>query len=319
MDFSTTLTNCIAIPLVLMLRLIYLLLGKLTGKFYELFPEFGLQVSTALGTIHGKGTHENVMITFPYSHYCEKVRWAFQQSGEILEEYGNGPVFHFSGIYHSSGRGTTLPVLITKENKLITESTDCLRYVHELNKQKSIPNNDWLFPSKEVDDLEKYFTNDFGRPAFGVAYAFLTRETVGQECLTKVWNIGIPDWQKKLLPVFCPLALMMMKKGMNKVFVDNYKEVDKAFERVDQILKDGRKYLGNTAVPSAADIAFASLAFPLILPPEMDNRYLSYNHDKLPDEYKQEIEKRRKTPAGKFILRIYAEDRYRCSTVAVLS
>jgi glutathione S-transferase len=41
--------------------------------------------------------------------------------------------------------------------------------------------------------------------------------------------------------------------------------VDKAFDRASALLKDGRKYICGTPQMTAADVTFASLAYPLIL------------------------------------------------------
>ena len=86
-------------------------------------------------------------------------------------------------------------------------------------------------------------------------------------------------------------------------------KVDEVFESVSALLKDDRKYLCNTPDMSAADITFASLAYPLILPKEKAKVFVSWDDD-LPEEFRTEVKKRRETPAGQFVLRLYKEERH---------
>ncbi len=59
---------------------------------------------------------------------------------------------------------------------------------------------------------------------------------------------------------------------------------------VESILSDGRQYLcGNTI--SVADITFASLAFPVILPEETSSVFVAYDPRSLPRGYVEIIKR----------------------------
>ena len=85
--------------------------------------------------------------------------------------------------------------------------------------------------------------------------------------------------------------------------------VDETFERVSSLLKDGRKYLCNTPAMTAADITFAALAYPLILPEEKAPVFVSWS-DNLPEGFRAEVRRRRESLAGQFVLRLYKEERH---------
>lgn len=59
---------------------------------------------------------------------------------------------------------------------------------------------------------------------------------------------------------------------------------------VESIMSDGRLYLCGDSI-SAADIAFASLAFPLILPEETAGIFVSYDPRSLPRGYVELIKR----------------------------
>ena len=75
------------------------------------------------------------------------------------------------------------------------------------------------------------------------------------------------------------------------------------------LLQDGRKYICATEDLTAADITFASLAYPLILPEEKASVFVSWDDD-LPKEFRSEVQRLRETLAGKYVLRIYKEERH---------
>ena len=83
-------------------------------------------------------------------------------------------------------------------------------------------------------------------------------------------------------------------------------EIQKVFKQVSELLSDERKYLVGDSL-SAADIAFAAIAAPLILPEEYGGAQSDFNQ--IAEEYRQEVLSLRATPAGQFVLRIYQEDR----------
>jgi glutathione S-transferase len=71
-------------------------------------------------------------------------------------------------------------------------------------------------------------------------------------------------------------------------------------------LADGRTYLAGTAF-SAADLTFASLAAPAVLPPNYGSPMPTL--DQLPGGMLEVVEEFRTTPAGEFVLTMYRDRR----------
>jgi cytochrome P450/glutathione S-transferase len=84
-------------------------------------------------------------------------------------------------------------------------------------------------------------------------------------------------------------------------------EIKKIFAQVDALLADGRRYLGGTDKITIADIAFAAVAAPMILPEEFGG--VIPQIEQVPEIYRRDIFDLRATAAGQFLLRVYQEDR----------
>jgi glutathione S-transferase len=89
-------------------------------------------------------------------------------------------------------------------------------------------------------------------------------------------------------------------------------QLDKFFDHIEDLLKDGRQYLLNTEKPSAADYALAALGYLAVLPPAMSARIPAL--ERFPDSVQKDIESWRARAAGKFILKMYSEHRFLSST-----
>ena len=86
------------------------------------------------------------------------------------------------------------------------------------------------------------------------------------------------------------------------------KKVDEVFAEADRRLSqnsdgEGRGYLCRTSKVSAADLAFAALAYPVLFPPELGGEAVL----ELSPELRTLAERYRNTAAGKFALRLYQD------------
>ncbi|MEZ4367430.1 MAG: glutathione S-transferase N-terminal domain-containing protein [Kofleriaceae bacterium] len=93
------------------------------------------------------------LITIPFSHYCEKARWALDRAGLPYAEEGHPP--GFSGVAARRAGGTrSVPVLVPEAGRVIADSTDILRWCDAMGSAPSP-----LFPSGNADavTLEERF------------------------------------------------------------------------------------------------------------------------------------------------------------------
>lgn len=245
------------------------------------------------------------LITFRISHYCEKVRWALDRVSFPYVEECHLPPLH--RLKTTPLGGSSVPVLVT-EAEVFKDSADILKYLDTV-----VPSHLKLYPDlpalrHEVDKLEAQFNRKLGvfTRQWGYFYALQNRRLMQQ-----VWCEGVPEWEKLLFPILFPLTRRLVYSSYNvhcESAIAAYHQIQKIFEAVSHRLSDGRKYLVGGCF-SAADLAFASLSAPGLLPPEYGGLFLELNQ--LPHEMVEQVQTLRETVAGKYVLRLYQEERYK--------
>lgn len=240
------------------------------------------------------------LITIPVSHYSEKVRWGLEYLQIPYQELPQMPPFH-RGATKKYG-GTLVPVLVT-DSIVKTDSTDILRYLDTLDPGKLYPTNPEL--QALSTELETLFNLTLGVNTRRWGYSYI----LTRELLYPRWTFGVPFWQKLLFPVIFPRVESIVRDNFDITATsaaESYQEIMGVFDRVTEILADGRKYLLGDRF-SAIDITFAALAAPIIQPPE---QHISPPPlDSLPPQMQTDIRNCRATPAGEFGLRLYREHR----------
>jgi glutathione S-transferase len=120
---------------------------------------------------------------------------------------------------------------------------------------------------------------------------------------------GVPLWEKLLFPILFPKIRSILTTSFDLTptsAAESYREIERVFDRVNQILSDGRKYLLGDQF-SAIDITFAALAAPILQPSE---HHISPSPlALLPPQMQTDIRTSQATPAGQFGLRLYRENR----------
>lgn len=243
-------------------------------------------------------------ITFQISHYCEKVRWALDRIGFPYVEECHLPPLH--RLKTTPLGGSSVPVLVT-EMEILKDSADILKHLDTV-----APAHLKLYPVSpvlrhEVEELETQFNRELGvlTRQWGYFYALQNRGV-----MQKLWCEGVPAWEKLLFPVLFPLTRCLVHSSYNvhrESALAAYRRTQQIFNMVSDRLSDGRRYLVGDCF-SAADLAFASLSAPGIVPPEYGGRFPKLNQ--LPDEMVEQIQILRETVAGKYALRLYQEERY---------
>ena len=242
------------------------------------------------------------LITVPLSHFCEKARWALDHARVAYREEPHVPLL--SRFATRRGAGSSVPVLIHGDRQLI-DSTNILVHIDSLR------GGDCLYPRdpiarSEVDALEEKFDAELGPHVRRWVYAQLLPDT---KLVSSLWSRGVPRMQASLVPLIAPLARYLARKGY-KITPDSalrsLHRVHAIFDDVAQRLSDGRQYLVAGRF-TAADLTFASLAAPMLLPAEC--RAVQPSLDAVPPTMREEVLRMRDTPAGRFALRLFAEQR----------
>lgn len=243
------------------------------------------------------------LITIPVSHYCEKVRWALDLLKVRYIEERHVPGFH--GLATRKHGGSTVPILVTKVGNF-TDSTDILHYLNTLSSesQRLYPKEPEL--RREVEEIEELFDARLGADTRNWAYFYRSGD---RETMRKGWCIGTPLLERLGFEIAFPFISSTVRQRYN-ITADTaataLQEIKEVFEIVDRRLAGGKTYLVGDTI-SAADITFAALAAPVLLPPE--HPVMVSKIAELPIEMATVIKQLQSTTAGVYALRLYRDRR----------
>ncbi len=119
----------------------------------------------------------------------------------------------------------------------------------------------------------------------------------------------VPAFERRLAGATLPLVKLMLSRGLKVSPAGAARSracVEQVFAEVEQRLADGRRFLGGERF-TAADLTFAALAAPLVMPPQYERRLLPLSA--MGPAFRTEVEGWRKTPAGAFALALFERER----------
>ncbi len=243
------------------------------------------------------------LITIPFSHFCEKARWALDWCGVPYVERGYLPVVHLTQTRRLGG--STVPVLIRDGGAPLTDSTDILR---------------WADAQAAAD--RKLLPTDAGARAAADAFEDELDEGLGPA--TRLWSYahglrnrpllramvapGLPRLADRVL---LAVSLPLLGKLIEKQYGATMENADRAegvilegFARVSERLA-AQPYLSGERF-GASDLTFAVLGGMMVLPPE--NRFLKHDVE-LTRPMRAFVDRLRATPAGEHAARCYRQHR----------
>lgn len=246
----------------------------------------------------------NELVTIPFSHFCEKARWALDWCGVPYVERACLPGLHLRHTKRIGGR--TVPALIRGDGAALTDSTEILRWA-----DAQAPAHKKLLPvdaaaRAEADALEDEFDEQLGPATRLWAYAHGLRD---RPVLRSMVSPSFPRWQDRAL-----LALLLPFVG--KLIIKQYGATPEAAVRAEAIIVDGferasarlakQPYLSGDAF-GASDLTFAVLGGVMVLPRE--NRFMKHDVD-MPPPMRAFVDRLRATRAGEHAARCYRQHRY---------
>jgi glutathione S-transferase len=120
---------------------------------------------------------------------------------------------------------------------------------------------------------------------------------------------GVPGWQRRALPLVYPVAARTIDRFLDVSPATAAKSeavVRATFDQVAQRLGDGRPYLCGELF-TAADLTFAALAAPMLMPPEYGVPLPQ--PEELPTAMAATVQELRTHPAGAHALAMFREER----------
>jgi glutathione S-transferase len=244
-----------------------------------------------------------ILITIPISHFCEKARWALDRAGVDYTERRHIQIVHAAVVRRAGG--TTVPVLRTARG-LYDESSAIVRYADE-----HVPAARRLYPADEaqlaeVVGLEQRFDTVLGPQG----RLWLYHEVFKDARRFARWNLtGVPAWERRVFPFVLAPAERIIRRHFgitDETARQAVIDVDEELDAVAERLSDGRRFLVGDRF-SAADLAFAALAAPAIVPPGYGTPLPQ--PDDLPGDMAAAVLRWRAHPAGQFALRLFREER----------
>lgn len=238
------------------------------------------------------------LITIPFSHFCEKARWALERAGYTFREEAHAPGFHKFPVKRTGAKGST-PVLVTKEGRVLDDSSLILELIGD---RAGL----WNVPSKtEALDWMARFDRHLGPDVRRVAYDDLLGRRADA---LRVFRCGAPSWEGTAVGVVFPILRPLMRSSMRIRAEDvarSRARLESLYDEVSALLVDGRRWLlGDTF--SAADLTFAALSAPAVAPEPYRARV---DDVRFGPELEAWFARLCDSPAGELARRAYAEER----------
>ena len=244
------------------------------------------------------------LLTIPISHYCEKARWALDRAGLSYREEP-----HVQGLHRvyarRAGGGLTVPVLIT-EGGAIGESAQILDWV-----DARLAPEHRLLPEEEQQRaaavaLSERFDGELGPRGRRLMYVHVFAQP---RAMLSFNNAGVPRWEDRAIRWGWPLATRFVRRALDikpGVEVGDEAAVWRELDFVAEQIADGRPYLLGDRF-TAADLTFAALAAPVIVPPTYGVPLPQ--PEMMPEPIAKIVRRAREHPAGQYALRVVAEQR----------
>ncbi|HTA15497.1 MAG TPA: glutathione S-transferase family protein [Solirubrobacteraceae bacterium] len=247
---------------------------------------------------------ENVLLTIPISHYCEKARWALERVGVAYRERPHIQAIH-RAVTLRAGGGLTVPVFVCGDG-VLADSGDILAWADA----QASPGRT-LYPqdpnlAAEARLLEAGFNASLGPHSRRWMYQQLRKR---RDLALSYGSAGVPAWERTSLRLGYPLLIGIIARVLDVTpasAVESEAEVRATFGAVAKLLADGRPYICGDEF-TAADLTFSALAAPMLMPSTYGVPLPQ--PEELPTYAAEVVRELRVHPAGVHALRMFDTER----------
>ncbi len=245
-----------------------------------------------------------VLVTIGVSHYCEKARWALERANVGFVEKPHAPLLHYAATVPVHRQKST-PLLITSHGHV----RDSKRIV--LHADGFLSEGARLFPGEgshraEVEELCALFDDKLGPATRRLAYFHLLDDL---DQATATITARLPAVEARAFSLLRGPIVKAMRRGLGIDAAGAAKSearLTSILDDIDRRLADGRSYLAGDRF-TAADLTFAALLAPALLPPGYG--WPLPSRDEAPAGARALVDQTRARPSGAFALRIYEKHR----------
>ncbi len=242
------------------------------------------------------------LITMAHSHYAEKARWALDLTGRPYVEDRHLPLFHRLRTRPVGGR--SVPVLVV-DGRAYTQSADIVEWAarHGAGLLPTDPEQ-----RSTTIELERWLDRELGPHSRRWAYSeLLAAPAVLNRCVA----CEVPPLESLIAPAWMMLVRPMIRRSFRitpESAARSLERVDAVFRSVADRLAAGDGWLVGASF-TAADLTFAALASPLVLPARFGGTLPKL--EDVPASMQAEVRRLRDSPAGRHALNCYRLHRSR--------
>jgi len=256
---------------------------------------------------------EAVLVILPISHFCEKARWALDRFGVKFRVEAHAPGFHVPAVKGMGLSSTTTPVLRLPDGRVLGDSSLIVRHCDVLAQAANVER---LFPPEQPDVEELCARFDtLGADARAVVYAHALSSA---ELRRAAAAPPVPPGERRAWH-YTGLSWFVTQVIMKNAFRVSAKNGAAALERIRSTFAEvgtmlgGRKYLCGDAF-TAADLTFVALAAPVLGIPygAIPAGQRPFEMGEKPAALAAAEAELRETAAGRYALRVWAEQRDVC-------